>query len=129
MGYEPSKKSRVHIDQRRTIDDAFIQEDFPEFKVRKITPICVNNQDNIYLGNHYHLSRAELFYIICGETEFKLGDIESKRRERYVLSPNQRIYVPAGVAHLVLPKPLTIILEISDELFNPKDQINYLIIW
>ncbi|MAF99540.1 MAG: hypothetical protein CMH61_02910 [Nanoarchaeota archaeon] len=109
-----------HTDLRRSIVDI-------SGKVKYFT---VTGVEGIQLGNHYHESTAEEFYVVRGSLRIKLEDTRTKERAEYEVIPGQSIGMPLYVAHLVLPEPGTEFVNICEIDFDPAVDIHpYPIIW
>jgi dTDP-4-dehydrorhamnose 3,5-epimerase-like enzyme len=80
-------------------------------------------------GGHYHPIALEWFTLIKGRCDLYLEDIFTKEVRLVQLSesdPNT-IFIPNNVAHLLVntQKEEFILLSYTDQLFDPKDTINY----
>jgi len=76
-------------------------------------------------GNHYHKIKEEWLYLIHGEIELVVEDIQSKTREGVPLQTGELAVLKPGVAHaLRILKPGRAI-EFSKVRFDPADIHRY----
>ena len=80
-------------------------------------------------GGHYHPIALEWFTLIKGSCDLYLEDIFTKEVSLVQLSESdpKTIFIPNNVAHLLVntQKEEFILLSYTDQLFDPKDTINY----
>ena len=100
-----------HEDARRTLSTAF-NGDFGGFTAKQ-TKIYKIHQD-AQLAGHFHKYR-ELLYIIDGELNIQLVDIETKETDNYSLKANCSILIPGYVAHKVFVKKGTTMIGCTEE--------------
>lgn len=57
-----------------------------------------------FAGNHYHLLKHEMMYIVQGTLTYVLEDIETKQREEHTFSADDNVfvYVKPPIAHAVV---------------------------
>ena len=104
-----------HTDTRRRIIDIS----------RKVKFFTVADVEEIQLGNHYHETTVEDFYVVRGSLRIKLEDTRTKKRAEYEVRPGQRIQMSLYVAHLVLPKPCTEFVNVCEIDFDPSVDIHH----
>lgn len=105
----------------------------PRRKIVDVTPrikvFTVADAEGLQLGNHYHAKTPEWYYVHDGKLLVKLEDIRTKQRRTYEVSNGEKLELPLYVAHLVIPHPRTIFLGILEADFDPKDLLEYKIVW
>ncbi len=102
-----------HEDARRTLSTAF-NGDFGGFTAKQ-TKVYKIHQD-AQLAGHFH-KYQELLYVIDGELDIQLVDIETKEENNYSLKANCSILIPAQVAHKVFVKKGTTMIGCTEEPF------------
>src|ERR1043165_2588050 len=50
-------------------------------------------------GNHYHKAKEEWVYLISGEVNLIVEDLESKAREAAVLQAGDLVFIKTGIVH------------------------------
>jgi len=76
-------------------------------------------------GNHYHTLRRELLYLIHGEVQLLVEDIESRTRETTTLSAGDLAILQPGVAHAFRTLKPGQAIEFSKTRFDPDDIHRY----
>ncbi len=76
---------------------------------------------NSVRGNHYHLVKRELIYLISGELSLSLEDTQSRARERLTLRAGELGMIAPGIAHAYLTTAPGHAVEFSRAPFNPTD--------
>ncbi len=71
------------------------------------------------LSKHFHVDKAEIFYLVYGELEVKFWDKQSKLHE-FALFPGDSVYVPRGLVHQMIGVDDSAMLEVST-LDTPSD--------
>lgn len=75
-------------------------------------------------GGHYH-NRSEYFYIIRGEMEFELIDVNTKVAEKAVVKEGDLISLSPKIAHRVKTIKAGHVIEFSESRFRTEDTIAY----
>lgn len=109
--YHPTIK---HEDSRRTLVEWV--KDLP---IRCIKTIYVKTK--MPLGNHYHLKKDEVFYLLKGKGVAILTTPKTYKREW--IYEGDCIYVPRGTIHTFNLYPDSILLEAATEPYDPIDEI------
>lgn len=76
-------------------------------------------------GHHYHGKKTENFYVLTGEFELLIYDLETDQKEIFVVRAGDRIQIAPGVAHAFRSKTYSQALEYSDEPYDPADTKSY----
>lgn len=104
----------MHEDNRRTIYDWYNAE-FGMAKSNKVVFI----EDTIPIGDHFHLNKDEIFFLVCGEfLEVVLGE-----KITYHIPAPYKIIVPRGTYHKFICSPGSILVGVATERFDPNDEI------
>ncbi len=72
-------------------------------------------------GNHYHLLKRELIYVVSGELSVSLQDTQSRVREKLALGAGELGMIAPGIAHAYLTMAPGHAVEFSSAPFNAKD--------
>lgn len=72
-------------------------------------------------GHHYHGRKVEFFYVLAGQLELKLKDLETGERMTVPVEAGQRISLQPGVAHAFRSKGYAQVLEYSPNPYDPAD--------
>lgn len=105
-----------HEDNRRTLIEWI--KDTP---VRSVKTIFV--KDKIALGNHYHLKKDEIFYLLKGKGVYVLTNKEKKTYVRNWIFEGDCVFVERGTIHTFTLYPDSILLEAATEPYDPIDEI------
>lgn len=54
-------------------------------------------------GNHYHREKRESVYMVCGEVDLVLEDLENGERAEMRLVAGDKVSLPPGIAHAFRP--------------------------
>ena len=76
-------------------------------------------------GNHYHKIKAELIYVIQGELDLVVEDINSKQRETIPMRTGDLAFIQTGIAHALRVLVAGAALECSPSRFDPADIYRY----
>lgn len=101
--------SLKHEDHRRILVEWI--ENYPT----KSNKVIIAKED-CEVGNHYHLKKDEMFYLLLGEGEFKLGENEWE-------TLTDTVFVPRGTRHTFRLKEGAILLEAATRAYTPDDEI------
>lgn len=72
-------------------------------------------------GNHYHKVKEEWVYLITGEVNLILQDLESKARENVLLAAGDLVFIKTGVVHALQVMKSGQAIEFSTARFDPAD--------
>lgn len=101
----------INEDDRRILYD-WAQGNFKSAK-------AVIAKDAIPVGDHYHLNKDEVFFLLSGKF---IEMINGTERIENVAAP-YKVFVPHGTYHKFTLEPGSILLGVATELFDPKDEI------
>lgn len=76
-------------------------------------------------GHHYHVRKTEHFYILSGEIELYIEDLESSEKKKLLLNSGSRLAISPGVAHAFRSRTYSQVLEYSPEPYDPSDTHPY----
>ena len=79
-------------------------------------------------GHHYHERKIEHYYIITGELELSLKDLESSVCKKLVVKPGNRLAISPRVAHAFRSLAYSQVLEYSPEPYDPSDTHPYKVV-
>jgi mannose-6-phosphate isomerase-like protein (cupin superfamily) len=79
-------------------------------------------------GNHYHRRKEEWAYVIEGEAELVIEDLETKQRETLTLAAGELARIRTGIAHAYRTLKPGKALEFSPARFDPADTIRHLLV-
>jgi dTDP-4-dehydrorhamnose 3,5-epimerase-like enzyme len=79
-------------------------------------------------GHHYHVRKTEHFYILAGEIELYLEDLETSERKTLVLNAGNRLAINPRVAHAFRSRTYSQVLEYSPEPYDPSDTHPYKVV-
>jgi len=99
-----------------------IFKDTKHFFVSKSKP-------GVIRGNHYHLRKAEWFYVIQGNCRMIIKDIKTGKKETKLVKANQNVIISIepGKSHAFknIGKEELILLALVNEVHNQKDPDTY----
>lgn len=72
-------------------------------------------------GNHFHKLKEEWVYLMSGEVNLIVEDLESKARESATLEPGDLVLIKTGVAHALQVTKSGQAIEFSGARFDPAD--------
>jgi len=96
---------------------------------QKISQIYVSySVKGIVRGGHYHKRKTEWFFVVLGEAEIHLKDLDTGEEDNLVITDKDRLLVeiPAGVFHTIKSKTELYLLVASSEVFNKDDSDTYI---
>lgn len=79
-------------------------------------------------GHHYHERKVEWFYVLTGELELSLKDIESPAVKKLIVKAGNRLTIHPKVAHAFRSLIYSQVLEYSTEPYDPADTYPYKVI-
>lgn len=72
-------------------------------------------------GHHYHLRETEHFYIITGQADILLEDLETGQKDTVHVQAGTRIHIAPRVAHAYRSRGYSQVLEWSPQPYDPTD--------
>ncbi len=72
-------------------------------------------------GNHYHKIKREYIYVLVGEVQLVLEDLESRARETLEVKFGDLILIQPGIVHALKVKEAGFAVEFSPNRFDPND--------
>ena len=79
-------------------------------------------------GHHYHGRRIEQIYVLTGELELLLKDIESSDNKKVIINAGNRVTISPRVAHAYRSLMYSQVLEYSPEPYDPIDTYPYKVV-
>jgi mannose-6-phosphate isomerase-like protein (cupin superfamily) len=76
-------------------------------------------------GHHYHERKIERFYVLTGELELSLKDIETLASKRLKVKAGDRLIISPRVAHAFRSLVYSQVLEYSPDPYDPTDTHPY----
>jgi mannose-6-phosphate isomerase-like protein (cupin superfamily) len=76
-------------------------------------------------GHHYHEKKIEHFYVLTGDLELSLRDLESSDSQKILLKAGNRVNISPRVAHAFRSFKYSQVLEYSSEPYDPSDTHSY----
>ena len=80
---------------------------------------------NNYRGGHYHKMKIEHFYVISGELEVSLSDLETHEKTTVNLRSGHRVEIRPMCAHRFRAVEYAQVIEYYDALYDPEDDHHY----
>jgi mannose-6-phosphate isomerase-like protein (cupin superfamily) len=79
-------------------------------------------------GHHYHERKIEHFYVLTGELELSLKDLEGFDNKRLLVKAGNRLAISPRVAHAFRSLTYSQVLEYSPEPYDPSDTHPYQVV-
>ena len=79
-------------------------------------------------GHHYHERKIERFYVLTGELELSLKDIETLASKRLKVKAGNRVIISPRVAHAFRSLMYSQVLEYSPDTYDPTDTYPYKVV-
>jgi mannose-6-phosphate isomerase-like protein (cupin superfamily) len=76
-------------------------------------------------GHHYHGKKTENFYVLTGEFDLWVHDLETDHKEVFVVKAGDRLQIAPRIAHAFRSKIYSQALEYSAEPYDPADTHPY----
>jgi dTDP-4-dehydrorhamnose 3,5-epimerase-like enzyme len=80
-------------------------------------------------GHHYHQRKTENVYILTGEMDLLLEDLESGLKEKILVQAGNRLTLSPHLAHAYRSRKYSQVLEYASETYDPADTVPYKIAW
>jgi mannose-6-phosphate isomerase-like protein (cupin superfamily) len=72
-------------------------------------------------GNHYHHHKHEFFYLISGEVDLVVQDLQSNEKASLTLHAGDLTVIPTGIAHAIQTRQAGHAIEFSPARFDAAD--------
>ena len=79
-------------------------------------------------GHHYHGKKTERFYVLTGELEFSVKELESSSSKKLIVKAGNRFTIAPMVAHAFRSLMYAQVLEYSPDPYDPADTYPYNVI-
>jgi mannose-6-phosphate isomerase-like protein (cupin superfamily) len=79
-------------------------------------------------GHHYHEKKIEHFYVLTGELELSIKELESSVSKKLLVKAGNRLDISPRVAHAFRSLTYAQVLEYSPEPYDPSDTYSYKVI-
>jgi mannose-6-phosphate isomerase-like protein (cupin superfamily) len=76
-------------------------------------------------GGHYHRQKTEHFYVIAGELDLLVEDLETGAKEKAFLQAGDRLTINPRVAHAFRSRIYSQVLEYSPDPYDPGDAVPF----
>ena len=76
-------------------------------------------------GHHYHKRKTENVYILAGEMDLLLEDLENCIKETVLVQAGDRLTISPNLAHAYKAHKYSQVLEYSPETYDPADTVPY----
>jgi len=84
-------------------------------------------RDGTLRGNHYHELKEEFFYLIQGEVELVVIDLDSGQRESIPMISGDLAFIRQRVAHAFKVRKPGQAIEFSGHRYDPRDTYRHLV--
>ena len=81
--------------------------------------------DGHFRGGHYHKVKTEHFYVISGELEISLLDLDTNEKTTIRLHSGHRVEIRPMCAHRFVAIEHAQVIEYYDALYDPEDDHRY----
>ena len=78
-----------------------------------------------FRGGHFHRNKVEHFYVIKGRIRAKLVDFDTGKRSEVILKEGHRVTIYPSCAHRFVAEKEAQVIEYSDSIYDPADDIPY----
>ncbi len=79
-------------------------------------------------GHHFHKQKVEFFYIISGELDLIMEDLDTNEKMSVPVEAGQRISIQPNIAHAFRSKRYSQVLEYSPHPYDPSDTYSFRIV-
>jgi dTDP-4-dehydrorhamnose 3,5-epimerase-like enzyme len=76
-------------------------------------------------GHHYHGKKTENFYVLTGEFDLLIHDMETGHKEVLVVKAGDRLQIAPRIAHAFRSRTYSQAIEYSDDTYDPTDTYLY----
>jgi hypothetical protein len=76
-------------------------------------------------GHHYHGKKTENFYVLTGEFDLLVHDLETDHKEVFVVKAGDRLQIAPRIAHAFRSRVYSQALEYSADPYDPTDTHPY----
>ncbi len=76
-------------------------------------------------GNHYHNKKTERFYVLTGELELSVKELENSSSKKLIVRAGNRLTIAPRVAHVFRSLMYAQVLEYSPDPYDPTDTYPY----
>jgi mannose-6-phosphate isomerase-like protein (cupin superfamily) len=76
-------------------------------------------------GHHYHKKKTERFYVLTGELELSVKDLEGSSSKKLIVRAGNRLSIGPRVAHVFRSLNYSQVLEYSPDPYDPTDTYPY----
>ena len=76
-------------------------------------------------GHHYHNKKTERFYVLTGELELSVKELESSSSKKLIVRAGNRLSIAPRVAHVFRSLRYAQVLEYSPDPYDPTDTYPY----
>ena len=76
-------------------------------------------------GHHYHEKKTERFYVLTGELELSVKELESSSSKKLIVRAGNRLSIAPRVAHVFRSLIYAQVLEYSPDPYDPTDTYPY----
>jgi quercetin dioxygenase-like cupin family protein len=80
-------------------------------------------------GHHYHQRKTENVYILSGEMDLLVEDLESGSKETILVQAGDRLTIRPHLAHAYRSRKYSQVLEYSPETYDAADTVPYKLAW
>jgi mannose-6-phosphate isomerase-like protein (cupin superfamily) len=80
-------------------------------------------------GHHYHQRKTENVYILSGEMDLLLEDLESGIKEKVLVQAGDRLTIGPNLAHAYRSRKYSQVLEYAPETYDAADTVPYKLAW
>ena len=92
---------------------------------RHLGYFSLNSGENHFRGGHYHKVKTEHFYVISGQLEVSLVDLETDERTTIRLQAGHRVEIKPMCAHKFRALERAQVIEYYDALYDREDDRPY----
>jgi quercetin dioxygenase-like cupin family protein len=80
-------------------------------------------------GHHYHRRKTENVYILSGEMDLLVEDLESGSKETILVQAGDRLTIRPQLAHAYQARKYSQVLEYAPSTYDPADTVPYKLTW
>ena len=79
----------------------------------------------LFRGSHYHEKKEEIFYVVYGRVKTGLIDLDTLKREEYVLEKGDKIRIRPRCGHIFYGLEDAFLVEYSPQDYDPDDSYRF----